>query len=64
MHTELWWENLNERDHLEDLDIGGKKVKLSPCVTKDHAMKTYPTFNDAPRHKDVLGKRRYGSTHS
>jgi hypothetical protein len=23
MHTKIWWENLKERDHLEDIGIGG-----------------------------------------
>jgi len=24
MHTELWWENLRDRDHLEGLGVDGK----------------------------------------
>jgi hypothetical protein len=30
VHTEYWWRNLKERDHLEDLGVGGigKNVKI------------------------------------
>jgi hypothetical protein len=28
-------------------------LKLSLCVTKYHAMKTYPVLNEAPRHEDL-----------
>jgi hypothetical protein len=28
MHIGFWWES-QERDHLEDLEVGGSKVKLS-----------------------------------
>jgi hypothetical protein len=31
------------------------KVNLSLCLTKYHAMKTYPVLNQAPRYEDVLG---------
>lgn len=24
MHTKFWWENLQERDHLEDVDTVGR----------------------------------------
>jgi hypothetical protein len=26
MHTEFWWGNTKWRDHLEDLDMGGKII--------------------------------------
>jgi len=26
MHTEFLWRNLNDRDHLEELDIGGRII--------------------------------------
>jgi hypothetical protein len=26
MHIEFWWENNKERDHKEDLDIGGRII--------------------------------------
>ena len=26
MHTGLWWGNLREKDHLEDLRVDGKKI--------------------------------------
>jgi hypothetical protein len=31
------------------------KVKLSLCLTKYHAITTYPVLNQAPRHEDVWG---------
>jgi hypothetical protein len=54
MHIKFQSENLKGRDHSEDLGVDGKilelilrkqsgkvKVKLSLCLTKHHAMKTY-----------------------
>jgi len=29
-------------------------VKLSPCLTKHHALNPYPVLNEASRHEDVL----------
>jgi len=26
VHTEFWWDNLRERDHLEDLDLDGRVI--------------------------------------
>jgi hypothetical protein len=26
VHTQFWWEDLREREHLEDLDIGGRII--------------------------------------
>jgi hypothetical protein len=26
VHIEFWWESQNERDHQEDLDIGGRII--------------------------------------
>jgi hypothetical protein len=26
MHVEVWWESQNTREHLEDLDLGGKAI--------------------------------------
>jgi hypothetical protein len=26
MHIEFWWENQKERDHWEDLDVGGRII--------------------------------------
>jgi hypothetical protein len=26
IHTEFWWRNLNERDHLEDLGVCGRII--------------------------------------
>jgi hypothetical protein len=26
VYTRLWWENLSERDHLEDADLGGRVI--------------------------------------
>jgi len=40
------------------------KVKLSVCLTKYHAMKTYPVLNQTPRRKDVWGSRGGSSMHS
>jgi hypothetical protein len=40
------------------------KVKYSLCLTKYHAMKTYPALIKAPLHEDERGEWRYGSTHS
>jgi len=39
MHTEFWWEG----------------VKLSLRLTKYHAMKTYPVFNQPLHYEDVWG---------
>jgi hypothetical protein len=38
-----------------------ENVKSFLCLTKYHATKTYPLFNLAPRHEDVLGEWRYNS---
>jgi len=27
MHTEFWWGNLTDRDHLEDLGVDGKILR-------------------------------------
>jgi hypothetical protein len=37
------------------------KVKLSLCLTKYNAMKTYLMLNQAPSPEDVLGEWRYSS---
>ena len=29
VHLELWWGNLREREHLEDLSIEGDTIKVS-----------------------------------
>jgi hypothetical protein len=34
VHTEYWWRNLKERDHLEDLGVGGKGKNVK-MVVKD-----------------------------
>jgi len=26
VHTVFWWENLNEKEHLRDLDVNGSKI--------------------------------------
>jgi len=26
VHTGFWWDNLRERDHLEDLDVDGRLI--------------------------------------
>jgi hypothetical protein len=26
VHTGFWWGNLNERDHLEDLGVDGRRI--------------------------------------
>ena len=26
MHSGFWWDNLKERDHIEDLGVGGRVV--------------------------------------
>jgi len=26
VHTEFWWENMKERDHLEDPGVGGRII--------------------------------------
>jgi hypothetical protein len=28
VHTELWWEDLLERNHFKDLDIDGRIIKM------------------------------------
>jgi hypothetical protein len=33
VHTGLWWENLEERDHLEDLD-GDGRIKIKGILKK------------------------------
>jgi len=38
-------------------------VKLSLCLTKYHAMKTYLLLSYAPCHEDVLEEWRYSSAH-
>jgi hypothetical protein len=40
------------------------KVKLSLCLTKNDAMKTYISLNSARRHDCVWGEWRYSFTHS
>jgi uncharacterized protein YbgA (DUF1722 family) len=37
------------------------KVKLSPCLTKYHAMNKYLLLNQSPHHEDILGEWRYSS---
>ena len=34
VHTEYWWRNLKERDHLEDLGVGGN-VKNFKMIVKN-----------------------------
>jgi hypothetical protein len=34
VHTEYWWRNLKERDHLEDLGVSGKGKNVK-MVVKD-----------------------------
>jgi hypothetical protein len=34
-HTWFWWENLRERDHLEDPDIGGRIILKWICKKWD-----------------------------
>jgi len=39
-------------------------VKLSPCLTKYHTMKTCSVLNYVSCHEDVMDKWRYSSTYS
>lgn len=35
VHTEFWWENLMERDHLEDLGVAGRIILKWICKKWD-----------------------------
>jgi len=56
-HTKFCSEKLKVKDHLTDLGIDGVKgkVKLSLCLIKYRAMKTYLLLNYAPRYDVKLG---------
>jgi len=52
METILLMMNDKSKNLIDKLEVN---VKLSVCITKYHAIKTYPLLNQSSRHQDVLG---------
>jgi hypothetical protein len=38
MHTRFWWESQNEREHYEDLDVGGRIILKWILEKQDRAV--------------------------
>jgi len=44
VHTGFWWENLEERDHLEDLD-GDRRIKIKGILKKEEGWECMEWIN-------------------
>jgi len=43
VHTGLWWKNMRERDHLEDLGIDGMIICIFSMWGREHELASFST---------------------
>jgi hypothetical protein len=56
MHMGLWWENPKERDHYEELYIGGRII-YQEVLGRTNCLLSFYTTQAAQKKKKVWGKQ-------